>query len=215
MIRTLLQAYVITSIAFLVGLTSYTIVVNEVIEPLIFKTFFPYAATPPRQPSQHRAADAICQYANALSKAATTASNFVTRAYHVICNPDNMGGWFSRTEVINNGTSSVEYHVETLKVTLLIVGGAILVLSLTGVCAKLCYMSREKSVRRAGEAQREISLRALESAKAEHSKEIDSIRNSINLQNAQMGSRMGSLATARELQQVPGSDPKPFIYPNF
>ena len=96
MIRTLLQAYVITSIAFLVGLTSYTIVVNEVIEPLIFKTFFPYAATPPRHPSQHRAADAICQYANALSKAATTASNFVTRAYHVICNPDNMGGWFSR-----------------------------------------------------------------------------------------------------------------------
>ena len=126
-----------------------------------------------------------------------------------------MGGWFSRTEVINNGTSSVEYHVETLKVTLLVVGGAILVVSLAAVCTKLCCMAKEKGIRRSVEAQREISMQALESAKADHSKEIDSIHNSINLQNAQMGSQMGSLATARAIQQVPGSDPKPFIYPNF
>ena len=215
MIRALIQAYVIISIAFLVGLTSYTIVVNEIIEALIFKTFFPYTTVPPRHPSQHRAADAIYRYVTTLSKASTAASSFLTKAYHTICNPDNMGGWFLQTEVINNGTSSVEYHVETLKVTLLVVGGPILIASLAAVCTKLCCMAKEKSVRRSAEAEREISMRALESAKAEHSKEIDSIRNSINLQNAQMGSQMGALATDRAIQQVPGSDPKPFIYPNF
>ena len=41
-----------------------------------------------------------------------------------------MGGWFSKNEVINNGTSSVIFHVETLKTTLLLVSGGILIISL-------------------------------------------------------------------------------------
>ena len=173
--------------------------VDEIIEPLIFKSFFAYA-TVNRHPSQHRAPDAICRYVNALSKASTAASDFLTLLYHKICNPENMGGWFSRTEVINNGNSSVEYHVETLKVTLLVVGGTILIVSLAAVCTKLCCMAKAYSVKRSADAERAISMRALEKMEAEHSKELDGIRNSINLQNAQMGSQMGALATARALQ---------------
>ena len=104
-----------------------------------------------------------------------------------------MGGWFSRNEVINNWTSSVIFHVETLKTTLLLVSGGILVISLGCVTARWCWMSRKNSARASVDAERGIAMRGLEKRDAAHEKELTNIRNSINLQNAQMGSAAGEL----------------------
>ena len=61
-------------------------------------------------------------------------------------------------------------------------------------------------------------MKALEKMESDHEKEITSIRNSINLQNAQLGSQSGILAATRIMSNAPGApaaDPKQFIYPNF
>ena len=126
-----------------------------------------------------------------------------------------MGGWFSRNEVINNGTSSVVFHVETLKTTLLLVSGGILVISLGCVTTRWCWMSRQQNVQASADAKRGIAMRELEKRDAAHEKELSTIRNSINLQNAQMGNAAGALASVQALQQLPNTDTKQMIYPQF
>ena len=61
-------------------------------------------------------------------------------------------------------------------------------------------------------------MKALDKMEADHEKELSSIRNSINLQNAQLGSQSGILAATRIMASqpaAPATDPKQFIYPNF
>ena len=93
----------------------YTIVIDEILKPLLLSTFFPYAAVS-HNPQKHIAADTICTYAKSLSDSAT--SKLLTRLFRETSQAIDMGGWCSKTEVIiiNNGTSCVEYHVENLVV---------------------------------------------------------------------------------------------------
>ena len=111
-------------------------------------------------PQKHIAADTICTYAKSLSDSAT--SKLLTRLFRETSQAMDMGGWFSKTEVIiiNNGTSCVEYHVENL-----VVGGVILMMCLACDSQVLPHVMKQQ--------HQEI------------------------------------------LQQTPGADPKPFIYPNF
>ena len=213
MIRKLLTSYIVVALTLFIGLIAYSTVIDHVIKPLLLSTFFPYASIQ-IQPQKHIAADLICNSAHEISRAATAVTAFLTKLYAAA----TMGGWFSRTEVINNGTASVEYHVETLKVTLLAVGGLILITCLAGVTAKCCHMSRVNSIRKSAENERAIQMKALDRMEADHEKELSSIRNSINLQNAQLGSQSGILAATRIMASqpaAPATDPKQFIYPNF
>ena len=213
MIKPLLASYITVALTLFLGLITYSVLIDHVLKPLLLSTFFPYAALQP-EPEKHVAAEAICNGAYEISRAATAATAVLTNLFHLA----TMGGWFSRTEVINNGTASVEYHVETLKVTLLAVGALVLISCLACVTAKCCHMSRTNSIRKSADAERAINMKALEKMESDHEKEITSIRNSINLQNAQLGSQSGILAATRLMSNAPGapaSDPKQFIYPNF
>ena len=216
MIKPLLAAYITVALTLFFGLITYSVLIDHVLKPLVLSTFCPFAALQP-QPEKHVAAEAICNGAYEISRAATTVTTVLTNLFHE-ASQGTMGGWFSRTEVINNGTASVEYHVETLKVTLLAVGGVALLTCLACVTAKCCHMSRTNSIRKSADAERAINMKALEKMESDHEKELTSIRNSINLQNAQLGSQSDILAATRIMSNAPGapaSDPKQFIYPNF
>ena len=63
--------------------------------------------------------------------------------------------------------------------------------------------------------ERGIAMLELEKRDAAHEKELSNIHNSINLQNAQMGSAAGALASARALQHLPNADTKQMIFPQF
>ena len=76
-------------------------------------------------------------------------------------------------------------------------------------------MSRQQSARASADAERGIAMCELEKRDAAHEKELSNIRNSINLQNAQMGSAAGALALARALQQLPSADAKQMIFRSF
>ena len=58
-------------------------------------------------------------------------------------------------------------------------------------------------------------MRELEKRDAAHDKELANIRNSINLQNAQMGNAAGTLASVRALQQLPNAEAKHMVFPQF
>ena len=128
-----------------------------------------------------------------------------------------MGGWFSKTEVVDNGTSSVEFHPDTLQTTMLVVIGGFTLACLAAVTAKWCYSKKALRTRNTRDAERAIAMSNLESLKREHEKEITAIRHSINLQNAQqVGSSTTALATTRALANAPqANDPKNFVYPQF
>lgn len=142
MIRSIVSAYITFTLTLFFGLIVYTIVIDEILKPLLLSTFFPYAAVS-HNPQKHIAADTICTYAKSLSDSAT--SKLLTRLFRETSQAIDMEGWFSKTEVIiiNNGTSCVEYHVENL-----VVGGVILVMCLACVTAKCYHMSRSNSIRR-------------------------------------------------------------------
>ena len=128
-----------------------------------------------------------------------------------------MGGWFSKTEVVDNGTSSVEFHPDTLQTTMLVVIGGFTLASLAAVTAKWCYSKKALRTRNTRDAERAIAMSNLENLKREHEKQITEIRHSINLQNAQqVGSSTTALATTRALANAPqANDPKNFVYPQF
>ena len=128
-----------------------------------------------------------------------------------------MGGWFSKTEVVDNGTSSVEFHPDTLQTTMLVVIGGFTLASLAAVTEKWCYSKKALRTRNTRDAERAIAMSNLENLKLEHEKQITEIRHSINLQNAQqVGSSTTALVTTRALTNAPqANDPKNFIYPQF
>ena len=128
-----------------------------------------------------------------------------------------MGGWFSKTEVVDNGTSSVEFHPDTLQTTMLVVIGGFTLACLAAVTAKWCYSKKALRTRNTRDAERAIAMSNLENLKREHEKQITEIRHSINLQNAQqVGSSTTALATTRALANAPqANDPKNFVYPQF
>ena len=128
-----------------------------------------------------------------------------------------MGGWFSKTEVVDNGTSSVEFHPDTLQTTMLVVIGGFTLACLAAVTAKWCYSKKALRTRNTRDAERAIAMSNLENLKREHEKQITKIRHSINLQNAQqVGSSTTALATTKALANAPqANDPKNFVYPQF
>ena len=128
-----------------------------------------------------------------------------------------MGGWFSKTEVVDNGTASVEYHPDTLQTTMLLVFGGFTLACLAAVTAKWCISKKALRQRNTRDAERAIAMSTIEGLKRDHEKEITAIRHSINLQNAQqMGSSTTALATTRALASAPlANEPKNFVYPQF
>ena len=128
-----------------------------------------------------------------------------------------MGGWFSKTEVVDNGTASLEYHPDTLQTTMLLVFGAIILACLAAVTSKWCMSKKNLRQRNNVDAERAIAMTTLENLKREHEKEITAIRHSINLQNAQtVGASTTALATTRALADAPqANNPKNFVYPQF
>ena len=128
-----------------------------------------------------------------------------------------MGGWFSKTEVVDNGTASLEYHPDTLQTTMLLVFGTIILACLALVTYRWCRSQKNLRHRRTLDAERAIAMSNLDHLKREHEKEITAIRHSINLQNAQtMGASTSALATTRALADAPqANNPKNFVYPQF
>ena len=234
MLRDVFKAYAIVAVTFFLGHLIYEVVAEIVVKPLLLNTFFPHTAL-------HRAPTSVVEetfrtIARILRSGASWFALHLNRFLHTLIHSLqtgghvfvktlkqlgnstyvklDMGGWFSRNEVINNGTSSVVFHMETLKTTLLLVSGGILVISLGCVTARWCWMSRKNSARASEDAERGIAIE-LEKSSAAHEKELTNIRNSINLQNAQMGSAAGALASARAPQQLPNTEAKHMIFPQF
>ena len=234
MLRALIKAYAIVAATFFVSHLLYQVVARAVIKPIVLNTLFPQHVL--IQPDtvidqtfrvtagflEHAAtwfASHLSRFAITLISAVKVGGIAFIKTLKKLASSElirvEMGGWFSRNEVINNGTSSVVFHVETLKTTLLLVSGGILIISLRCVTARWCWMSRKQSARASADAERGIAMRELEKRDAAHEKELTNIRNSINLQNAQMGNAAGALASVRALQQLPNTDAKHMVFPQF
>ena len=234
MLFRLLKAYAVVAATFFAGHFLYQTVANVVIKPIVLTTLNPQHVLV--QPDnvidntfrltagflEHAAkwfASQLSRFAITILSAIKIGGTAFIKTVSKLASSEiirvEMGGWFSRNEVINNGTSSVVFHVETLKTTLLLISGGILIISLGCVTARWCYMSRKQSVRASADVERGIAMRELERRDAAHEKELTNIRNSINLQNAQMGNAAGALASVRALQQLPNSDAKQMVFPQF
>ena len=204
MLRAVFKAYAIVAVTFFFGHLIYEVVAGVVIKPLVLNTFFPHNALNQaptsvieetfRTTARFLKSGAswfafhLTRFVNTFVRVIQIGGHSFVRTLKRLANSDlikvEMGGWFSRNEVINNGTSSAVFHVETLKTTLLLVSGGILVISLGCVTARWCWMSRQQSARASADAERGITMRELEKRNAAHEKELSNIRNSINLQNA-------------------------------
>ena len=135
MLRAVFKAYAIVAVTFFIGHLVYEVVARVFIRPIVLNTFFPqHVLTQAPNSVIDQAFRAVARY---LEYGATWLafhfSRFAITLVHVIkvggiafvktlkrlASSDlikvEMGGWFSKNEVINNGTSSVVFHVETLK----------------------------------------------------------------------------------------------------
>ena len=235
MLRALFKAYAVVAATFFASQFIYEFVARTLIRPIVFDNFFPsrvltlqhdtvidntfWAVSTFLEYGATWLAFHFARFAITLVHVIKVGGSAFINTLKKLASSElirvEMGGWFSRNEVINNGTSSVVFHVETLKTTLLLVSGGILIITLGCVTARWCWMSRKQSARRSADAERGIAMRELEKRDTEHQKELANIRNSINLQNAQMGSAAGALASARALQQLPNAEAKHIIFPQF
>ena len=59
MVKPLLASYITVALTLFLGLITYSVLIDNVLKPLLLSTFFPYAALQP-QPEKHVAAEAIC-----------------------------------------------------------------------------------------------------------------------------------------------------------